>query len=484
MLVQNEWRHDTRVIREAEALARRGLDVHVVCRSFGGPTRQETRNGVTYHPLPLRSDEGLRDGLAYCRLHLLVLLASLRRRLPVGLAGAPRLRLAATTVTAVSVGLALLLAPGLAVVAFLTLWARSPLPGRGRARRALDRLYLAGRPAIAPFRYLNEFARTSTPTILSLRPHCVHAHDLVTLSTGILVAGRMGAAVVYDAHELERHTNYHALGAGTKRWIARYEAMLAPLADGVVTVCDSIADWLQEEYAIERPTVVLNVPTTSAGGEGAAPADVRSTLGLRRDTPLAVYVGSVTVDRGLDVCVRALTHAPELHLATVGPRYSETERELLDLAASLGVSDRLHLLEAVAPHELIPFIRTADCSVMAIQNVCLSYYYCFPNKLLESVYAGLPVAVADLVELRRFVTENGVGVVMDERDPLSVARAVCTLVTDSRSYRPSPEQVAEIADRYGWPRQEEHLVALYDGLGHRSATSGSPRRGEARCAVS
>lgn len=484
MLVQNEWRHDTRVIREAEALARRGLEVHVICRSFGGSAEVESSNGVTYHPLPLRSEEGLRDGLAYCRLHLLVVLGSLRRRLSLGLTGAARLRLAAAAATAASAGLGPAMLPGLAVVATLAVWARSPLPGRARARRALDRLYLAGRPAIAPFRYLNEFARTCMPTVLSLRPHCVHAHDLVTLSAGVLAADRLGATVVYDAHELERHTNYHALGPGTKRWIARYEAMLAPLADGVVTVCDSIADWLRREYAIDRPTVVLNVPATSAGGEGAPNGDVRSTLGLPPETPLAIYVGSVTVDRGLDVCVRALTHAPELHLATVGPRYSETEREILDLAASLGVASRLHLVEAVAPHELIPFIRTADCSVMAIQNVCLSYYFCFPNKLLESVYAGLPVAVADLAELRRFVAENGVGVVMDERDPVSVARALRTLVADSDRYRPTPRQVDAIADRYGWPRQEEHLVALYDGLTHRSPTLGRARREDASCAAS
>jgi len=74
-------------------------------------------------------------------------------------------------------------------------------------------------------------------------------------------------------------------------------------------------------------------------------------------------------------------------------------------------------------------LGAADCSVIAIQNVCLSYYYCFPNKLFESVLAGLPVAVADLLELRRFVDQYGVGLVMDETDPKAIAGAISGFFT-------------------------------------------------------
>ena len=39
----------------------------------------------------------------------------------------------------------------------------------------------------------------------------VHAHDLETLPAAIAVARRAGAQVVYDAHELERHSVYVGL---------------------------------------------------------------------------------------------------------------------------------------------------------------------------------------------------------------------------------------------------------------------------------
>ena len=98
---------------------------------------------------------------------------------------------------------------------------------------------------------------------------------------------------------------------------------------------------------------------------------------------------------------------------------------------------------------------------MAIQNVCLSYYFCFPNKLLESVLAGVPVAVANLPELRAFVEGHGVGVVMDETDSQSIAGAIRTVLTDPGKYRPSLEKILEIQENYGWPRQAGRLLGLY-----------------------
>ena len=65
-----------------------------------------------------------------------------------------------------------------------------------------------------------------------------------------------------------------------------------------------------------------------------------------------------------------------------------------------GVADRLHFVDPLPSEDVVGFLEDADASVIPIQNVCLSYDFCFPNKLLESVFPGLPVAVANLVELR------------------------------------------------------------------------------------
>src|SRR5258707_8571264 len=143
-----------------------------------------------------------------------------------------------------------------------------------------------------PIIYLNDFARAATRELVAFNPDVIHAHDLVTLSCGARAAGLLGARLVYDAHELETHTNYHSLSRQTTRWIARYEAMLIRRCDEVLTVSVSIAEWLANEYDIARPTVVMNAPERVSTTPTRA---LREVIGVSRDTQLVVYVGSVTV---------------------------------------------------------------------------------------------------------------------------------------------------------------------------------------------
>jgi len=312
-----------------------------------------------------------------------------------------------------------------------------------------------------PWVYLNEYAGATKAYLRRVDPAVVHAHDLVTLSAGAAVSRATGALLLYDSHELETQTNYWGLNALTRRELRRYERALTPSTAAVVTVCDSIADWLAQEYRLPRPVVVLNAPDPAVA---PAAGDVRQVLNLPESAPLAVYVGSVTIDRGLENCVRALPHAPALHLATVGPRNAEMEQTLLTLAHKVGVTDRLHLVDPVAPDRVTHFISTATCSVIAIQNVCLSYAFCLPNKLLESVFAGLPVAVSDLPEMRRFVESVGCGVVMDERDPVAIAQALTTLSEEPERYRILGDRLREFKDEFGWPAQRAKLLNLYSTL--------------------
>ena len=90
---------------------------------------------------------------------------------------------------------------------------------------------------------------------------------------------------------------------------------------------------------------------------------------------------------------------------------------LLYAVAKEKVADRYHVVDPVSSREVVSFVRDADVSVVAIQNICLSYYYCMPNKLLESVMGGLPVVVSNLPELRQLVHVNGYGEIMDETCP-------------------------------------------------------------------
>lgn len=480
MLVNNDWRIDSRVMREAATLAAAGHEVHVISRNGQVAPAVETQGGVTIHNLPLVAQQPRLARLSgLFRLHWGVIRAG--RALP--RAGAVHARATGEALRSLLVLVtAAVFLPVLLPVALMLLVARRHLRAkqehmrlegttddwRWRLLHACHRILVNGpKQWLLPehVRYLNEFGLDAEPLARSLQPQVVHAHDLVTLSTGYSVAQATSSLLVYDAHELETHTNYWGLAPATHDWIAIYESILIRRAEAVVTVCDSIADWLRDHYGISRPAVVLNSPDLQPiEGRRFTKRSLREQLELSREEPLAVYVGAVSVDRGLVQCVQATALLPELHFAFVGHRYSATEAEMRAAATRLGIQNRVHFVDPVPSHEVSGFVASADCSVIAIQNVCLSYYFCFPNKLLESVISGLPVAAARLVELERFLDRFQVGLTMDETDPASIAQAIGRILQDPAAYKPGPATLRTIGAEYGWSSQQAKLLDMYRQL--------------------
>lgn len=296
---------------------------------------------------------------------------------------------------------------------------------------------------------------------IDLLPDIVHAHDLYTLFAGWLIARRTSAKLIYDSHELE-------LGrAGVSSVIDKLmrrigERFLIRKAAATVTVSDSIADHLAQHYRIDRPTVVLNTPRVD-GQESAT--DVRTELIIPEGKPLAVYLGGLTFNRGLDRIVEAMAMIPHLHVALVGPRtHKPTEKWLRALAKFLGVDDRLHFVDPVPSSEVPSFVRSADLSLVLVQDTCLSYRYSFPNKLLESLFARLPIVASRLPEYEKLIAITGAGVNVDQADAIEIAAGIQQVLSDREAFVPSVETIAAMRRDYGWTAQATRLLQLYQDV--------------------
>lgn len=443
MLVSNPCINDTRVIRAAETASMGGFDTVVLALSNDGETSEERRNGVFYRRLanprliPARNFfTATTVDLANIPTYELVnILLQLKTRPSKSLAPASLNQVGVFRLTGEICRLLVI---------------RSVMLTRAIALKACH--------PIRPMLEAHFMRKIFESEALKLAPSIIHAHDLVTLPAGAAIAERCGARLIYDAHELEVHRNTKA--ARLSQPIRAYlERKHIRQCDAVITVCDSIADHLAEQYAVDRPFVVMNAPNLEEGHQ--SDKDLRSSLKLSSNTPLAVYVGRITTGRGIEQCIRALAYLPEYHLALVGPTHGPTEEAAQNLARTLGVFDRLHFVPPVAPNTVISFVSSADVSVVPIQNVCLSYYYCLPNKLLESTFAGLPVVVSNFPELRRFVELSGSGLVMDETDPHNIANTIREAYEKRRQLMPSDEALARVEQIYGWPTQKKNLDAIY-----------------------
>jgi hypothetical protein len=63
----------------------------------------------------------------------------------------------------------------------------------------------------------------------------------------------------------------------------------------------------------------------------------------------------------------------------------------------------------VSPKLLKESTADADVGVVLIENTCLSYYLCAPNKLFEYAVCGLAAVVSDFPEMAKFVDAHDCG---------------------------------------------------------------------------
>ena len=118
--------------------------------------------------------------------------------------------------------------------------------------------------------------------------------------------------------------------------------------------------------------------------------------------------------------------------------------------------------EAVSPDKLLDYTSSADFGVATLQNTCLSYYYCLPNKIFEYIMANLPVIVSDLPEMRRIIEVNQVGIIAKENNVERLKEAIKEAKgLDTTTFLKNIKKVQEI---YNWDNQEKILLSAYKNL--------------------
>lgn len=299
---------------------------------------------------------------------------------------------------------------------------------------------------------------------------CVNCHSLSTLPLGVLLKWRTKARLVYDPHELETEANGLR---GLRRTLSKLvEHASYRAADEVIVVGELIADWYHLAYGGRRPTVVLNCPPARVPQR----TDVlREALGLPLDTMIFLYQGILGPGRGVELLLEAFAGLADPGKVLVFLGMGPLEREIAAVAAhNPGV--RLHA--AVPPQRLSEFTDSADVGLCLIEDTCLSYRYCMPNKLFEYFSAGVPALVSNLPELARVLMGQGCGWVLP-RWSASELRALVDSI-DAADLETRRAAAVRAAGSYTWESQVPGLEAAYARLGLVASANGASVAGPER----
>lgn len=487
MMVGNDISHDTRVLKSALALADGGVEVTVLGYASTGVRTQTWLGPVRMIRVPIAWHR--RDAHAAAR--------AARRATPPSLAPSSAQRRALDLQARLRAQEAATFGgPLRRARAVATRGVRET----ARVRAGLDRrigplftrAWRAGDGALsrlatgASWRVLlpeiDDYEVAFGPVIDSLDWDVLHAHDVHMVGVASAAVARRrasgrSAAWVYDAHEYVAGLSLY--GGRTARKRAAYldlEREFVRDADLVVTVTEPLAFELQRRYRLPLPpVVVMNSPVL---GAGAKPVEtgIRQACALADDIPLMTYSGGVTAARGVVTAVEALPLLPGVHLAVVCVPHTEIHgaRELTRVATTLGVADRLHLLEPVRPDEVSAFLASADVGLLPLNHFG-SHEVALANKLFEYLYGGIPVVVSDCKAQADFVRRHEVGAVHVAGDAASLAEAVRSVLAEAAPLRRRIAAAPELLEPFAWEHQERALRGAYRELLGATAVSDPER---------
>ena len=296
-----------------------------------------------------------------------------------------------------------------------------------------------------------------------------HGHDLTGLPGAVEGRRLHGGRLVYDSHELFVESGSNARRPRWAKWLLRrLERSLSRRADALVTVNQTLADTLDREIGFRRVVILHNTP--NRWDPPAVPDDrLRAAAGIEPGTPVALYHGGFSGDRGLVPLAEAMLSAglEGSHLVYLG--MGDLRDRLVELAAETRFGGRIHVLDAVPPDELLAWVVSADVGVMPNQPTTANERLSTPNKLFESLAAGIPVVTSDFPERRRIILddpEGPLGAVCDPTDPASIGAAIRSIVSLDPVATADLRRrcLAAAHERWNWETESRRLVDLYADL--------------------
>ena len=284
----------------------------------------------------------------------------------------------------------------------------------------------------------------------------VHCNDLLTLPMGVIAKKfyNKNLKIVYDAHEYE--TELNGLKGKKKRFRKLLEKSLIKYADRVMTVSNSIAEEYVRLYNIEKPVLVLNTPPYT---DIVKKNIFRETFNIDEDKTIFLYQGGLVNGRGIEDILESFREIKDDKSVIVFMGYGVFEEEIQKHAAKY---NNIFFHPAVSPDVLLEYTSSADFGISMIEDICLSYRYCLPNKMFEYMMAEVPVIVSNLPEMKKVVETYKVGVVAKSngREGLEAAILEATKL-DKQELNTNIKKAKKI---FNWEEQEKVLLATYRDL--------------------
>ncbi|MGW2659796.1 D-inositol-3-phosphate glycosyltransferase [Nocardia tengchongensis] len=301
----------------------------------------------------------------------------------------------------------------------------------------------------------------------------IHSHYWLSGQVGWLARDRWRVPMVHTAHTLAAVKNAFLAEGDCPEPAVREigEKQIVAEADRLVANTGEEARQLVELYGADPDHIDVVLPgadlTRYHPGDKLA---ARAEFGLRADERIVAFIGRIQPLKAPDVLVRAAAQLlaqeaaqpvpPTRPLRVVivgGPSGSGLERPnaLIELAAALGISDRVTFLPPQPAHRLVQVYRAAD--LVAVP----SYNESFGLVAIEAQASGTPVLAADVGGLGTAVRDGISGLLVPGHRTDDWADALGSMLADPVRLELMGAAAVEHAANFSWAHTADGLLDSY-----------------------
>jgi len=284
------------------------------------------------------------------------------------------------------------------------------------------------------------------------QPEIVHTFLLTASLYGRFAAMLARVPVVIGSE----HNIYHR----KRRHHALAERLLMHGTASVVVVAESVRDFYIRQVHADpaKVDVIRNAVDWAHLATTRTRADVRRSLNLPLDRPVAGMIGRLTEQKGHAMLFDALAQTPALqkmHLIVAGD--GDLRESLRNRAEALGLSSRVHFLGV--RRDVGDLLNAIDVFVLP------SLWEGLPLALILAMGAGVPVVATRVAGVPEVVEDGRTGLLVPPADAQELGRAVAHLVTDPAAGRRLADNARQaVLPRFGVEGWVASTTALYDRL--------------------
>jgi D-inositol-3-phosphate glycosyltransferase len=280
---------------------------------------------------------------------------------------------------------------------------------------------------------------------------------------------RLGLPWVHTAHTLglvkNRQLAPYAKPEPAER--IRAEREIAQEADLLVASTEDESNDLAVLHGADSDRIAVVAPGIDLATFFPMPKrDARRKIGFPGQR-LLLFVGRLERLKGVETILRALALAADrrhddVRLLVLGEDSRDAEQSekdrLRELAAELGIADRVEFLGSVAHHELPYFYAAAEACLMP------SYSESFGLVGLEAQACGCAVIASNVAGLASVVRDGVTGYLVDGHDPAEWADRIMRLLNDPENAEQMGRRGVLLAQRFPWERAADKVWAAMEPL--------------------